>query len=168
MQLVTSPFALHTLHPSTIQKVDIFQTNWNQKWVPHFLTHAHFNAYVFLIDVGLAFVHPNLGSSSQFFMIKTSLSKFSLPSQHRFKPMMIPTILKILSVSIYEPTISITCRTRCLILGNCYSCFAHKVKGLKWFANTVIFWKSENSFKRKPNVVSLVEARDPKTTSSKH
>jgi hypothetical protein len=45
-------------------------------------------------------------------------------------------------------------------LGNCCSCYAHQVKGLKGFADIAILQKNDNSTFKKPNVMSSMEARD--------
>ncbi len=69
--------------------------------------------------------HPNLRSSCQFFMVKIGLSKFSMPRQQCLKPMIIPTILKILSILIYRPTIPKICFAKKLIFRNCCSSSTH-------------------------------------------
>jgi hypothetical protein len=83
-----------------------------------------FFTHLFKMDLGLI-VHPNLGSFSQFFIIKTNFFKLLIPSGQHFKPMMTPTILKILLVSICELTILMNCCARCEMLRNYCSYFAH-------------------------------------------
>jgi hypothetical protein len=83
-----------------ISKVHNIESNLN------FLKLIHnFNMYS-SIDLTLELiVHLDIGCFGQFFMIKTSFSKFSMPRWKCFNPLIIPTILKILSISFCELTI---------------------------------------------------------------
>jgi hypothetical protein len=49
------------------------------------------------------------------------------------------------------------------MLGKYCSCFAHRIKGLKAFANIVEFWKNDNSILRNLDVSFLVETKAPNT-----
>jgi hypothetical protein len=79
--------------------------------------------------------------------------------------MMTPTTLKILLVLTWEPTIPIICDARYVRFGNCYSRFAHQVKGLKGISNTIILLKIDNLTLRKSNVTFPRQAMDPVETN---
>jgi len=85
------------LHHSLPQDVNLLQINWNLQWLSFskpilsLISKQYSSIYL------SPFVNPNLGSSSQFFIIRTNLFKFSIPNQH-LKPMINLTILKILSI----------------------------------------------------------------------
>lgn len=52
------------------------------------------------------------------------------------------------------------------MLKNSCSCFTHQIKGLKGFANTIIFLNKDSYDLRSHSVTSLVEAKDPNNPSS--
>lgn len=94
-----------------------------------------------LIDLGLV-VHPNPRSSSQFFITRTNLFRFLVPSQQHFKPVMTLVILKTLLVSIYEPTMPMNCHAKYEILGKGYSCFIHQVERLNAFVGFIVLFEN--------------------------
>ncbi len=120
----------------------------------------------FSTELGKLVVHPNLGSFGQFFIIKTNLSKVSIPNQQCLKLVMTFTILIFFSIFFCELTMPMNCHATCEILRNCYSCFAHHVKGLNAVICIAIFLKNDSSTLRSPNVTSLVEAKGSNTPSS--
>lgn len=111
------------------------------------------------------FVNPNLGSSSQLFIIRTNLFKFSIPNQH-LKPMIDLTILKILSILTCEPTMPMTWQTKYDKLINYYSWFIHQIKGLNGLACVTTLLKKKKKVLKCFNETSLIEANDPNTSNS--
>ncbi len=80
--------------------------------------------------------------------------------------MMKSTILKILLVLIWEPTIPIICYAKYVRFGNCCSWFVPQVKRLKGISSIRILLKTDNLTLRKPNVTFSREAMDPTKTNS--
>ncbi len=80
--------------------------------------------------------------------------------------MMALAILKILLISIWEPTIPITYHARYMRFGNYCSCFAHQGKELKGLIGIVVLLKGDNSTLMNPITTSSVETKDPNTPSS--
>jgi hypothetical protein len=79
---------------------------------------------------------------------------------------MTPAILKILLVSICEPTMPMIYCAKCEILGNRWSCFAHGVKGLNVVVGIAVLLKKDRLALNNPNATSSIETKAPNTPSS--
>jgi len=89
-------------------QVNPLQTNQILQVIIHFLQAECFqHPSILPSTLLLHYPHIDLRSSNQIFMIMTKLFKFSMLRQQCLKPMIFPTMLKILFVLICEPTMPI-------------------------------------------------------------
>ncbi len=101
------------------------------------------------------------------FLTRMRRSKLSIPSQDCRRFMMTPTILKILSISIYEPIMPSTWQNRNDTCGNFTTCATHHTKKFLVFVDcTHNHWKICNLFFNVDMMASLTETICPKKQSS--
>ncbi len=74
-------------------------------------------------------LQPILGSLGQFLLTKINLSKFFECKRHLLRLVRIPIDENIISVSIWNPTISHICLAQKPIVGNMLSSFSHQCNG---------------------------------------
>ncbi len=74
-------------------------------------------------------LQPILGSLGQFLLTKINLSKFFYFKWHLLRLVRIPIDENILSIPIWNPTISHICLAQKPIVGNMFSCFSHQCDG---------------------------------------
>ncbi len=112
-----------------------------------------------------AFEYLEVGSwFGQFFMIKTQLSKLSMPSWHFLKLMMTIAILKIFSVLVWDPIMPMNWHARNAMFGNHFSCLANQIKRLNGTIGIWVLLNKCNSTFKKPNTSFSYEAKTSKDT----
>jgi hypothetical protein len=77
----------------------------------------------------LALAHPRWASLHQFLIMRMNKSKLSIWNQKHWRCVTTPSILKILSISICEPTMLSIWWTKHDTCKSCMKCLAHHPKG---------------------------------------
>ncbi len=108
-----------------------------------------------------------LALADHFFMMITSLSRLSIPNLQHWKLIKIPTMLKILLVSIWDPRISKIYWTTKDTFTNRASWIFHQIKGNIESSSFTCTWGNKfNSFMNNPCKVTSFEVTAPKMESS--
>ncbi len=106
---------------------------------------------------------PTQASLGQFFMMRMSQSKFSIPSWYCLKLMMIHLKLKKCSISIYDPIMPSTWQTRNETWGTWTTCFDHQIKRFSIFGSHIAnHWYNFNLYFKVDMIASSFDIICPK------